>query len=405
MHDRGRNAHLRRSPRPRLERHRLEPRPAAARREDPQLERAAGLTDKGRCQNTVAFPDLRRGKVVLFIATLLARLHRPGVMPAFQRYVTMDAAYAAATGQLAYYRAPGAAGRPPLDQGRRGARRPRPRLAGRRELADAAARLHPEHGGGRPGPVARAGAGMVGRRPAHHRPGPLRRQPLRPRHRHRGRPVPAGPGAAEGDGEHRHDPRRDPPVRPVLRRGAGHLRRPGARQPPQQPHAGAQPAPAHRRADQAPDRARGGHRRRLRQLDAGSRLGPRRIEARSWSNWKRSSITSTASASSPATPATPPSAPTSTAASAGSSRPATSTPSPTCRASPTCSRRAATRRRTSRASCTATGCGSSRRRGNGKNRASSRQLAPEVPGASAPSGLIDKRIPRDVSWGSIRKSC
>ena len=36
-------------------------------------------------------------------------------------------------------------------------------------------------------------AGVVGRRPAHHRPGPLRRQPLRPRHRHRGRPLPAGP--------------------------------------------------------------------------------------------------------------------------------------------------------------------------------------------------------------------
>ena len=32
------------------------------------------------------------------------------------------------------------------------------------------------------------------RRPAHRRPGPLRRQPLRPRHGHRGRPVPAGPG-------------------------------------------------------------------------------------------------------------------------------------------------------------------------------------------------------------------
>ncbi len=38
-----------------------------------QAETAAGLRDKGRCCNTVAFPELRRGKVVIFIATLLAR--------------------------------------------------------------------------------------------------------------------------------------------------------------------------------------------------------------------------------------------------------------------------------------------------------------------------------------------
>jgi membrane dipeptidase len=67
--------------------------------------REAGMDGKGRGCNTVSFPDLRRGKVGLFIATLLARLHRPGAMPPIQRYSSMEAAYAAAYGQLAYYRA------------------------------------------------------------------------------------------------------------------------------------------------------------------------------------------------------------------------------------------------------------------------------------------------------------
>jgi membrane dipeptidase len=70
-----------------------------------QRERAAGMTDKGRCCNTVSFHELRRGKVAIFIATLLARLLRIGAMPAIQRYASMDAAYGAAYGQLAYYRA------------------------------------------------------------------------------------------------------------------------------------------------------------------------------------------------------------------------------------------------------------------------------------------------------------
>jgi membrane dipeptidase len=60
---------------------------------------------KGRGEGTVAFPDLRRGRVGLFIATLLARLHRPGMVPAFQRYDSMDVAYAATMGQLHYYQA------------------------------------------------------------------------------------------------------------------------------------------------------------------------------------------------------------------------------------------------------------------------------------------------------------
>ena len=69
-----------------------------------QMETDAGLTDKGRCCNTVSFPELRRGKVVIFIATLLARTFRSGAVPAFQRYSSMNAAYGAAFGQLAYYR-------------------------------------------------------------------------------------------------------------------------------------------------------------------------------------------------------------------------------------------------------------------------------------------------------------
>ena len=40
----------------------------------------------------------------MFIATLLARLLRPNLVPAIQRYESMEAAYAAAHGQLAYYR-------------------------------------------------------------------------------------------------------------------------------------------------------------------------------------------------------------------------------------------------------------------------------------------------------------
>jgi membrane dipeptidase len=68
-------------------------------------EREQGWTGKGRGANTVSFPELRRGGVGVFIATLLARLVRDNVVPAFQRYESMPAAYAAAHGQLAYYRA------------------------------------------------------------------------------------------------------------------------------------------------------------------------------------------------------------------------------------------------------------------------------------------------------------
>jgi membrane dipeptidase len=67
-------------------------------------ERRQGMTEKGRGCNTVAFPELRKGGVVVFIATLLARLYRPSLNPPLQRYQSMPAAHAAAQGQLAYYR-------------------------------------------------------------------------------------------------------------------------------------------------------------------------------------------------------------------------------------------------------------------------------------------------------------
>src|SRR5437879_955675 len=65
----------------------------------------AGMPGKSRGCNTVSFPELRRGGVVIFIATLLARLLRSGPNLAVQRYTSMEAAYGAACGQLAYYRA------------------------------------------------------------------------------------------------------------------------------------------------------------------------------------------------------------------------------------------------------------------------------------------------------------
>jgi membrane dipeptidase len=70
-----------------------------------RLEHEQGMTAKGRACNTVSFAELRRGKVAMFIATLLPRLLRAGQVPVVQRYASMEAAYAAAYGQLAYYRA------------------------------------------------------------------------------------------------------------------------------------------------------------------------------------------------------------------------------------------------------------------------------------------------------------
>ena len=62
------------------------------------------LDFKARGRNTVTFPELTKGKVGIFIATLLARLFRPNLMPAISRYANMAAASATAEGQMAYYR-------------------------------------------------------------------------------------------------------------------------------------------------------------------------------------------------------------------------------------------------------------------------------------------------------------
>jgi membrane dipeptidase len=66
-------------------------------------EQEQGMTAKGRGNNTVSFHALREGRVAVFIATLLARLLRPNLMPALQRYESMEAACAAAMGQLVWY--------------------------------------------------------------------------------------------------------------------------------------------------------------------------------------------------------------------------------------------------------------------------------------------------------------
>lgn len=62
-----------------------------------------GRTEPGVGTNTVSLPALRDGKVGVCVATLLARLHRPG-NPMFG-YATPEAVYAVARGQLAYYEA------------------------------------------------------------------------------------------------------------------------------------------------------------------------------------------------------------------------------------------------------------------------------------------------------------
>jgi membrane dipeptidase len=63
-----------------------------------------GMPGKARGLSTVSFPEMRRGQVGVCIVTLLARLLRD-TMPPLQRYNSMTSAYAAAQGQLAYYRA------------------------------------------------------------------------------------------------------------------------------------------------------------------------------------------------------------------------------------------------------------------------------------------------------------
>ena len=68
----------------------------------------AGMTEKGRATNTVALPDLRAGEVGICLATVLARANPKGKSSIDFR--NQEIAFAAAQGQLAYYRALEAAG-------------------------------------------------------------------------------------------------------------------------------------------------------------------------------------------------------------------------------------------------------------------------------------------------------
>ncbi len=66
-------------------------------------ERLLGMTDPGRQQGTVSFPELKRAGVGLGVATVLARQEQPVDHPF--GHTTPEACYAAAAGHLAYYRA------------------------------------------------------------------------------------------------------------------------------------------------------------------------------------------------------------------------------------------------------------------------------------------------------------
>ncbi len=71
-------------------------------REMRRLEVEAGMTQKGRGRGTVAFPEMRSGKVAVSIVTVIARVQKPGnPLPGFR---TAESAFASAQGQLAYYR-------------------------------------------------------------------------------------------------------------------------------------------------------------------------------------------------------------------------------------------------------------------------------------------------------------
>src|SRR5687768_12631373 len=67
-----------------------------------QIERAAGMTKKGRCVGTVGFPDLRAGEIGLILATVIARKNHGQNSDIDFR--TQEIAYAHAQGQLALYR-------------------------------------------------------------------------------------------------------------------------------------------------------------------------------------------------------------------------------------------------------------------------------------------------------------
>ena len=66
-------------------------------------ERSLGMTDAGRCNNTLSFPELRKAEVGLCLTTLLARQEKEINHP--MGWTTPEACYAMAHAHLAYYRA------------------------------------------------------------------------------------------------------------------------------------------------------------------------------------------------------------------------------------------------------------------------------------------------------------
>src|SRR4029079_16647298 len=67
-----------------------------------EIERAEGMTAKGRCAGTVGIPDLRAGEFGLVFSTVLARTNQ-GLNSGID-FRTQDNSYARAQGQLALYR-------------------------------------------------------------------------------------------------------------------------------------------------------------------------------------------------------------------------------------------------------------------------------------------------------------
>lgn len=73
-----------------------------------ERERKAGYQGPGRGCNTVSLPALRDGQLAIVSATLLARYDKDGVQLSFipkSGYDSAESSYAAAMGQLSYYRA------------------------------------------------------------------------------------------------------------------------------------------------------------------------------------------------------------------------------------------------------------------------------------------------------------
>lgn len=66
-------------------------------------ESTLGMTDPGRCTNTLSFPELRKAEVAVGLATVLARIEQP-INHSFG-WTTPEACYAMAMAHLSYYRA------------------------------------------------------------------------------------------------------------------------------------------------------------------------------------------------------------------------------------------------------------------------------------------------------------